>query len=297
MSRDPNRFGLSGNIPQEVKAEVRRRSKFGCIQCRNAIYTYEHIDPTFANAHAHDPDAICLLCAGCHDRVTRGQIAKETIRASYEQIQADGNVRSPWSDFDLSAHQPEVSIGSSTFYSPSVILRINGEDLLAFERQEVAGTPPRLSGSFYDASGTMLMQIEKNEWVLGEAIADCQIVGRRLTISSPQHHIALSLEMLPPNKLAIRELNMFVDGAVIKTFDDVLGIFLWQDGKQGPGIAVSFDCWHPSACVVADVGKIANPITGPPRIVGGEGIFLDGPDIRLGVGSGKSDIRRLCVWP
>jgi hypothetical protein len=119
-----------------------------------------------------------LLCASCHDRVTRGQIAKETIKALYEQVQRDPTVSPPWSEFDLSGHQPEISIGTSTFHSPSTILRINVEDLLAFNRPEVAGAPPRLSGSFYDAAGAKLMRIEKNEWVLGEGMADCQIVGR-----------------------------------------------------------------------------------------------------------------------
>jgi hypothetical protein len=295
MNQVRNRFGLSRQISQEVKAEIRRRSKFGCVRCRNAIYTYEHIDPLYRDAERHDAAAICLLCAGCHDRVTRGQIAKETIKAHYEHVQTDAAVRPPWSDFDLTGNEPEVTIGSSTFHSPSTILRVNGEDMLAFERPEVAGAPPRLSGSFYDAAGAKLMGIEQNEWVLGEGVVDCQIVGRRLTISSPTSQVALVLEMCPPNILAVRRLNMFVGGAVIKTLDDVLGIFIWRDGRQGPGIAVSFDCWHPHACVIAEAAKVGSPITGL-RIVGGEGITLEGPDIRLGAGSERSLIRRLAVW-
>jgi hypothetical protein len=59
MNQDRNRFGLGRHIPQEAKAEIRRRSKFGCIKCRNAIYTYEHIDPLFVDAKAHDPNAMC----------------------------------------------------------------------------------------------------------------------------------------------------------------------------------------------------------------------------------------------
>jgi hypothetical protein len=62
MSQDRNRFGLSRHISHEVKAEIRRRSKFGCVRCRNAIYTYEHIDPPFSDAKAHDPGAIPPLC-------------------------------------------------------------------------------------------------------------------------------------------------------------------------------------------------------------------------------------------
>ena len=126
-------------------------------------------------------------------------------------------------------------------------------------------------------------------------MADCEVQGRHLRIASAANETDLVLEMCPPNKLRINALNMFKDGALIRTLGDCIGVFFWKSGKQGPGIAVSFDCWHPDICVVVDASKVHVPISNM-KIVGGEGIFLEGPDIRLGAGSGKALMRRLAIW-
>jgi hypothetical protein len=99
---ESDRFGLSRAIPPEVARKVRRRSKFGCVICRGAIYQYEHIDPEFKDATAHDPSHICLLCGGRHDRVTRGRISKATVSAKYAQVQASDQIRRPFEELDLS---------------------------------------------------------------------------------------------------------------------------------------------------------------------------------------------------
>jgi hypothetical protein len=290
-----NQHGLSRHIPNEVKAAVRRLSKFGCVRCRNAIYQYEHIDPEFAEARSHDPHAICLLCASCHDRVTRGQISKISVKQAYAKTQTDNAIKPPWSDFDLSGQQGELMIGASTFYSPTEIFCVNGETLLAFASPEEPGTPPLLSGSFYNSKGDKIIEIDRNEWVLPSVMADCEVQGRHLRIASDADQIDLALEMCPPNKLRIHAMNMFKDGAVIKTLEDLVGVFLWRDGKQGPGVAVAFDCWQPKTCVVVDASKVDRPCRNV-KIIGGEGICVEGPDIWLGAGSGKALIRRIAAW-
>lgn len=42
-----NQHGLSRNISEDIKQEVRKKSGFGCIICGLGIYEYEHIDPEF----------------------------------------------------------------------------------------------------------------------------------------------------------------------------------------------------------------------------------------------------------
>jgi hypothetical protein len=153
-----NQHGLSRHIPNDVKAAVRQLSKFGCVRCRNAIYQYEHIDPEFAEARSHDARAICLLCAGCHDRVARGQISKLSVKQAYARTQADSAIKPPWSDFDLTGYECELAIGASTFHSPKVIFRVNGETLLAFGPPEEPGTPPLLSGLFYNSRARKLLR-------------------------------------------------------------------------------------------------------------------------------------------
>jgi len=68
---DVNKHCLKREIPAAVKRTVRQACGFGCMVCGEAIYEYEHIDPEFAEAKEHSPDAIGLLCPTCHARVTR----------------------------------------------------------------------------------------------------------------------------------------------------------------------------------------------------------------------------------
>src|SRR5680860_323928 len=82
MVRESNKYGLSRNIPADVKRQIRKECGFGCVICGGAFITYEHIDPTFAEAREHDPEKMTLLCGGCHFRVTKGIWSKEKVRSA-----------------------------------------------------------------------------------------------------------------------------------------------------------------------------------------------------------------------
>lgn len=75
-----NKYGLSRDIPADVKRAVRQACGYGCIICGAAIVEYEHVDPPFPEAREHDPRAIALLCPQCHAKVTRGFLAKQTVK-------------------------------------------------------------------------------------------------------------------------------------------------------------------------------------------------------------------------
>jgi hypothetical protein len=91
MSSDRNRFGLPKHIPEDVKAEVRRRSKQGCVICRAIAYDYHHIEPRF-EAQEHNPKHICLLCLHHHGEVTRGRLTKQQVLSAYERVQQSAKV-------------------------------------------------------------------------------------------------------------------------------------------------------------------------------------------------------------
>jgi hypothetical protein len=143
-----NRHGLSRYIPADIALDVRRRSKFGCVICRCAIYQYEHIEPEFADARQHRAENICLLCGGCHDRVTRGRLSKETVRGKYEEVQRSDAIRRPFENLDLSTNSPSVVIGSATFEPSKCLFRINGENILAITPPQDGAGFPTLNGVF-----------------------------------------------------------------------------------------------------------------------------------------------------
>ena len=116
-----NRHGLARSIPDRIKREVRKRSKFGCVLCRCAFYEYEHIDPPFEHATSHDPSKICCLCSSCHSAVTRGQRSKQSVAAAYATIQSASaeNVPPPVGPLDFYGGGAELRIGG-LHYSPLV---------------------------------------------------------------------------------------------------------------------------------------------------------------------------------
>src|ERR1035438_5428034 len=109
-----NKYGLSRHIPNAVKMAIRRRCGFGCVMCGNAIITYEHIDPPFAETRKHDPTCMTLLCGGCQLESSKGTLSKETIKAADKNpfCKTKGHARHL---FDLGGKKPTLLLGGNDF--------------------------------------------------------------------------------------------------------------------------------------------------------------------------------------
>lgn len=119
-----NKFGLSRRVPEKIKRQLRQEAGFGCVICGNAIGVYEHIDPEFQNATTHDPACMACLCAGCHGKVTRGHISKETVRAAKANPKSKEKGFS-FEAFDIGLEHPIISLGPITAVNCDTILQIN----------------------------------------------------------------------------------------------------------------------------------------------------------------------------
>lgn len=207
---DVNDYGLSRYISAEVRREVRQRSKFGCVICRNGFYQYEHIDPPFEHAKTHDPERICCLCGSCHDSVTRGQLSKALVFASYRKIQSTPSdlCPPPVGPLDFHDGSAELAIGE-LLYSPAVqtVFRYEGVEVIRVQpgRQ---GEPGAISAIFADDAGNAILQLRENEWVGSLASWDVDIVGQRLSIRQRQGTLALQLRLAPPGRLIVERLDM-----------------------------------------------------------------------------------------
>lgn len=290
-----NKFGLSRYIPADVAFEVRKRSKFGCVVCRCAIYQYEHIDPQFADASSHEPENICLLCGGCHDRVTRGRLSKKTVRTHYENTQSDSEVRRPFEELDLSTTALSIALGSSTFNHSKALLRVNGEDILAINPAADGEAFPKLSGIFYDTTGCEIFRIRNNVWEGSIDAWDIEVVGTSITIKTAAGRIALRLVVSPPNHVAITNLDMYKDNCHLLCKDGELLVGqIHESGRTYIGLK-NFQCQGAEAGVCVDSREGKAPKLVGIRMVGGEGILLDGTGIRVGVGAGQMCIGQLKI--
>lgn len=211
---DKNKYGLSRDIPDLVKREVRQRCGFGCVICGQGIYQYEHLNPPFTEAKEHDPNGIVLLCGSCHDKVTRNFWSKEKVSlASKQPFCIDRGYA--LDTFDIENEYPRICMGTTKFINTTTIIEVMGDKILSIEPPESPNSPYRLSGFFGDDSENELFKICQNEWIGSIENWDIEVSGRRLKIRKKPRIIALELTVNPPNEILINRINMTYKGARI----------------------------------------------------------------------------------
>lgn len=294
-----NRFGLSRHIPAETALEVRRRSKFGCVMCRSAIYTYEHIEPEFVDAQSHDPDHICLLCGGCHDRVTRGRISKATVREQYRLVQSSDSIRRPFEELDLASSQLTIIVGGCTFESPRCLFRINGQELLSITPSQDGASFPSISGVFYDDTGKESLRISNNVWEGPNDAWDMSVVGRDVCIKSKTGKPVLIFEISPPSVVRVKKLNMYWGESRLVCNSEITLIgqihnqaspFIGLMNFTGRGVDVAFS-------VNTSAFAETVPVIKGMRMIGGKGIYLDGTGIIVAEGAGVMHVGQVIHYP
>lgn len=280
-----NRYGLPRYIPEAIALDVRRRSKFGCVICRCAIYQYEHIEPEYAEARAHEPDKICLLCGGCHDKVTRGRLSKETVKTRYEQVQQSTEIRRPFEELDLSAQHICIGMGTTNFECARHLLRINGRDLLSITPPKDGSTFPTLNGVFCDRDGRETFRISDNVWEGPIDAWDIRVEGREVTIKTEGGRTALALAINPPDKVTVKQLDMYLENSHIICNSE--GLFVGRvHGGQYVYLGIgNLSCKGAEVGIDVDSRSSSEPIPHGISIVGGEGVALEGTGIRVAVGA------------
>jgi len=218
---DSNKYRLRRTIPENTKRLIRQRSKFGCVICRLAVYTYEHIDPVFTEAKEHNPDNMCLLCPNHQRDATDGVLSKSEIADAYNHIQSTENIKEPnrHGFFDLVGSKSAIiQIGSTTFTEYSSIINVDGTDLLSFKRSSGNKSSFQINAKFFDDEGYELFRIKNNEWIGNSQFWDVDIVGTSLKIRRKKGEVLFSVNKdLSLNKLNITHLNMWAPPFHIKT--------------------------------------------------------------------------------
>lgn len=209
-----NKYGLTDTIASPVKREVRQRCGFGCVNCGNAVYQYEHLDPTFAEAKEHNPEHIVLLCGGCHDRVSRKLLSKETIKVRSKNpiCKQKGFSFGP---FDLGLVEPTVKIGTLTCKKVESLIQIDGESIFSIKKPECEGAPFRINAYLADRDGAEILKITDNEWVTSTSNWDVEVVGPKITIRKDLGDITLILRTEAPHSLIVERLEMVHRGVKI----------------------------------------------------------------------------------
>lgn len=210
-----NQYGLSRDIPADVKRVVRQRDGFGCVVCGSALYQYDHFDVEFAEAKQHDPDDIFLLCASDHDLKTKGLLSKETIRRHIANPKSKENGFS-FGPFDLGVQPPTVVLGDLKITNVTTILEVLGEPVFSVRPAEAEGQPFRINACLRDANGAVILDIVDNQWRTRAENWDATVEGALITIRSAPRQIVLSLRAQPPHGLVVERMDMTHRGCRIQ---------------------------------------------------------------------------------
>ncbi|MBL4573848.1 MAG: HNH endonuclease [Gammaproteobacteria bacterium] len=292
MASVKNRHGLSRYIPSSVKLQVRQRSKFGCVICRNGIYEYEHIVP-FQNCEEHDPDKICLLCAHCHGKVTRGLTSKEIVIEKYKEVQQADIVKSPFDEFSFRAQNIDVHLGSSRFSNCKNLIMLGEEELLVIEAPEEGSTYPQITAMFTDDKSKQIFRINRNQWSGSNRVWDAQVIGTEIKIFRlSDKKIALHIEVLHPNIFKIISLDMYY-----KQFHLFLSKDFMNVGRISPDLEVhlGFESLISTGASIGILVDTKIPHVPSTKInLGGErGIELVGSGVHLSMDSIAQTIKGL----
>jgi hypothetical protein len=258
-----NRFGLSRDIPAQIKREVRKRCGFGCVVCGSGIIQYEHVDPEYKDAPQHDADCIALLCPSCHGKVTTKYWSKQKIKAAMINPAC---LKSGFTKdfFDFCDGHPTIMLGGTILKNTRIPLRILDKPILKIAAPEQPGAPFRLSGSFCDSMGRLTLQIVDNEWIASSSLWDVEVGGGKILIRNGPRNVVLVILVSPPNMLIIKKLEMNFGPVAIRVGCEDFFININEEGNQnlryclvdGPAIGVDIlsmqrDSSHEPVTIIA----------------------------------------------
>lgn len=215
-----NKYGLARYIPEVVKAEVRRRSMFGCVVCGSIPYEYDHVRVQWTDATEHDPEDMVLLCDSHHKQKTNKLLRVEDIEVALRLRRSDAAAFS----FKLAATSQKFAIHwpYNNIIAVDNAIVVNGNPILRIEAQENPLEPVLLSGSFSDLRGNMICVIEKNEIVSSAgAIGDFSLVGNRFRYKTPNNTESLQF-VLDPSGIIIEKIFHANGDAFVKSEDGFL---------------------------------------------------------------------------
>lgn len=222
MKSNTNKFGLSRNIPDDIKKTIRQNSKYGCVvpHCRNVIYEYEHLIPEFKDAITHDPEKMCLTCP-THNPRKQGPNREElyskdqlinfysAIRTAKESIELRNN--DIFSGFD---NNIKIKMGGLICENVNSLIEIDGKNIFSFRinsNKSLFSPDIHFNGKFEKPNGELLCEIKENEWVSNSNHGDLIYKNGILSIFEENQKPIFSIKKVPTdNTLIIENLDLWV---------------------------------------------------------------------------------------
>jgi hypothetical protein len=241
MAQKINKFGLPRDIPEAVRAEVRRRCAFACVVCRKVPVHYDHFEPEWVDAQNHTPAGIALLCGYHHDLRTKGVLSAANVKRKVASFlsRAAGPARY---EFGVEGVQPawKLKLGHLSLRDQGRV-SVNGQAVFAVSTASDGNVV--VSAVFRDPRGALIAAIEENAFVTGSnSVADFRTKGNRLFWSLRDGSQSLEARVDGDSEtVEIVHMEVYVQGARLLVSEGrfQLGLHFrdgWKDilGGNGP---------------------------------------------------------------
>jgi len=207
-----NKSGLNRDIPDPIKLQIRKNSKFGCVLCRLFIYEYAHINPKYSEAKEHDPKKICLLCPTHHAQFDKGLIGINHIEKKYLSNDMYSN-NNRGTEFTVLERPLTFHLGNITFSNPDRILIIDNKPIISIGRD--FEDKLLLNAIFYDNNSNIILEIKNNEWMAKTDQWDIETKANKLIIKNEPNHTVLEATVVSNNELSFDKLEMFLPNGIL----------------------------------------------------------------------------------
>jgi hypothetical protein len=204
VTTDINQHGLRrDDLTEDIRRTVRRRCGFGCVVCGSVPYHYDHFDPPFSEAREHRAEGITLLCARCHDLVSRRVWSREKVRK--HDRSPFGKKERPHLLLDL---QPpaRLVIGTIVFEGDGRLLTVGGVPLISLHSLDGEGV--LLSAEFRDADGNQTISVRNNELLFCQQSWDITVRGSRVRVHRAPRDVIFDAILLPPNAILVKSIDV-----------------------------------------------------------------------------------------
>jgi hypothetical protein len=178
--------------PEPIARQLRQEAAFGCCRCGNPIVQYHHIIP-YAKDHHFRPEDMMVLCPNHHDEANKGAITLDEQRRLKSN---PNNVERGHASGLLTINEKplQLNMGSNIFIGEGTSIKVDNESLVTLDFNQTSGV--ELTLKVYDQQNSLILLINKNEWVSGDPIPwDIEASYQHLKIRKKKGLIALDLNL------------------------------------------------------------------------------------------------------
>lgn len=196
----------------DVRLQLRREVNFGCAICGSPYLKYHHFDPPYRERPHQDPAGIIALCARHSDFADRERYSVEYLR----ELKRNPYLSSPqvvarkfgWLRNEL------ILLAGGFYYNPRVFLRLEGCDIVWFNRDE--NNSLLINLDIRDASDHPVILMSDNDWLeigAADGIDDIKLKpgGYALTVKASQLGILFSIEFRNFDQETLKKLGQKAD--------------------------------------------------------------------------------------